>query len=173
MRNVLVHRLIAGVTAFSLILALPAVAGEKDGPDPAAVARAKETVKMLDDLYKTAVVGITKTYVDKQDDMPAAAVAKKVFAAMEEKGYHKARLIDITGQPMRRENVAKSDFEKKAVAELKRGAAYYDELGTNGGKPVYRAATMVPAVMKQCASCHGHVKVGDKLGALIYEIPVK
>ncbi|MHB1557485.1 MAG: hypothetical protein ACYC61_08400, partial [Isosphaeraceae bacterium] len=37
--------------------------------DPA-VERAREQVKMLDDLYKNAVVSITKTYVDQQDGRP-------------------------------------------------------------------------------------------------------
>jgi hypothetical protein len=30
----------------------------------------------------------------------------------------------------------------------------------------------VPAVMKQCASCHG-VKEGTLLGAIVYELPIK
>jgi len=161
------------VLAVAFVSAVPVNSEEKTEPDPAAVARAKDMVKMLDDLYKTAVVGITKTYVDKQDDTPAAIVAMKVFAAMDEKGYHKTRLIDITGQPMRKENVARSDFEKRAIAKLKAGDAYFGEVGTKDGKPVYRAATLVPAVMKQCVSCHHHVKEGEKLGALIYEVPVK
>lgn len=168
MRSLVVGCVLAVVLAPVLVRA-----EEKGAPDPAAVARAQEMVKMLDDLYKTAVVGITKTYVDKQDDTPAAAVAKKVFAAMEEKGHHSTRLIDVSGEPMRKENTAKSAFEKKALAKLKGGADYFEEVGTKNGKPVLRAATLVPAVMKQCVNCHGHVKVGDKLGALIYEVPVK
>ncbi|HVK18318.1 MAG TPA: hypothetical protein VM533_15360, partial [Fimbriiglobus sp.] len=37
-------------------------------PKPEAVERAREHVKMLDDLYKTAIVGMTKTYVHQQLD---------------------------------------------------------------------------------------------------------
>src|SRR5947208_12840860 len=74
-------------------------ADEKKQPDRAAVERARETVKMLDDLYKNAVVSITNRYVEQQSDTPAAAVAKEVFTAMHKKGWHHARLVDATGKP--------------------------------------------------------------------------
>jgi hypothetical protein len=147
-------------------------AADKKAPDPAAVERARETVKMLDDLYKNAVVSITSTYVYEQAHTPAASVAKDVFNAMHKKGWHSARLIDATGKPKKKENVAKTDFEKKAVAEIKAGKPYYEEVGETDGKPVFRAATVVPAVMKQCVICHG-VKEGALLGAITYEIPIK
>jgi hypothetical protein len=140
--------------------------------DPAAVERARENVKMLDDLYKTAVVVVTSKYVEKQADTPAAEVAKEVFSAMHKKGWHHARLVDATGKPKNRENVAKSEFEKKGVDAVKAGKAYLEELGEKDGKPVFRAATVVPAVMKQCTICHGG-KEGRVLGAIIYEVPVK
>lgn len=167
----------------SAVLGLAAVAGglyaartagaADPTPDKAAVDRACDQVKMLDDLYKTAVVGITKTYVDKQDDTPAAVLAAAVFDAMKKKGYHDARLIDATGKPMRKANAAESEFEKKAVEAMKGGKTYVEEIATKGGKPVFRAATMVPAVMKECVFCHKHVKQGDLLGVIVYELPVK
>jgi hypothetical protein len=157
-------------------LAVSAIVAAQDrggkGPDPAAVERARDQVKMLDDLYKTAVVGINDTYVEKQTDIPAAMVAVKVFEAMKKKGYHDARLIDVTGKPKNDDNVAKSEFEKKAVKEIAGGKAYYEEVGEKDGKPVFRAATLVPAVNKICASCHSK-KVGDPLGTIIYELPIK
>ena len=39
--------------------------------ESAAVTRTRETVKMLDDVYKTAVVLITEHYVNDEDDLPA------------------------------------------------------------------------------------------------------
>jgi hypothetical protein len=56
---------------------------------------------------------------------------------------------------------------------LKGGKAYFDELGTKDGKPVLRAATAVPVVMKQCITCHPGYKEGNLLGALVYELPIK
>src|SRR5829696_8652013 len=146
---------VAAVASLTCPAAEPLAAGEPAKPDPAAVERARQEVKKLDDLYKTAVVGITKTYVEQQADTPAAAVAKALFEAMHKKGYHHARLIDATGKPKNKENVAATDFEKKAAEEIKGGKAYIEEIGEKDGKPVFRAATVVPAVMSQCVICHG------------------
>jgi hypothetical protein len=144
-----------------------------DTPDPAAVARARDTVKLLDDLHKGYVVTITATYVRAQEVTPAATVAKKVFQHMEANGHGSGRLIDVTGKPFREVNVAQTDFEKRAAAAIKSGKPYVDEVGTKDGKPVLRAATVVPVVMKQCLNCHTNHKEGDVIGALIYEIPIK
>ncbi len=147
-------------------------AQEKKGPDAAALERTRESIKMLDDLYKNAVVSITSKYVEQQSDTPAAAVAKDVFAAMHKKGWHTARLVDATGKPKNKENLPKTDFEKKAAAAIGGGQGYIEEIGTSDGKPVLRAATVVPAVLKQCAICHGG-KEGRVLGAIVYEVPIK
>jgi hypothetical protein len=149
-----------------------APAGDKKGPDKAALERTREQVQMLDTLYKTAVVSITNSYVEGQASVPAAMVAKDVFAAMEKKGYHSARLVDATGKPKNKKNVAKTEFEKKAVDEMKAGKAYYEEVAEVNGKHVLRAATVVPVVLKQCATCHGK-KEGALLGAIVYELPIK
>jgi len=147
-------------------------AGDKTKVDPAALERTRESVKMIDDLYKNAVVAITKTYVEQQADTPAAAVAKDVFAAMHKNGWHLARLVDATGKPRRKENVAKTDFEKRGVEQVKAGKAYFEEVGEKDGKPVLRVATVVPAVLPQCVTCHGG-KEGRVLGAIVYEVPIK
>jgi hypothetical protein len=152
-----------------------AEAGEKapkTGPSKEAVERAREQVKMLDDLYKTAIVGMTKTYVHQQLDTPAAVVAIELFDAMKKKGHHAARLVDASGKPKSKQNLPDTEFEKKAVKAIKGGKAYYEEVGEKDGKPVFRAATVVPAVMKSCATCHG-VKEGTLLGAVVYELSIK
>jgi hypothetical protein len=160
----------AGAWAFFLLPLAPAQ--DKKGPDKVALERTREQVKMLDTLYKTAVVSITNSYVEGQASVPAAMVAKDVFAAMHKNGYHNARLIDATGKPRNKANVAKTDFEKKAVEQMKEGKAYYEEVAEVNGKHVLRAATVVPVVLKQCATCHGK-KEGALLGAIVYELPVK
>jgi hypothetical protein len=117
----------AGVIAGGALWAWPAAAADDKKaaagaePDKAAVERAKEQARMLDELYKTAVVGITKTYVAQQGDTPAATVAKQVFAAMKKGKHHTARLVDATGEPKDAENVPATAFEKKAVEEFKAG----------------------------------------------------
>lgn len=147
-------------------------AAEPKKVDEAALTRAREEVQKLDTLYKTAVVGITKVYVDKQSDTPAAALAKAVFEEMHKKGYHHAKLIDASGKPKSKDNVGRTDFDKKAIAAMKAGKQYYEEIAEADGKPVLRAGTIVPAVLKQCVLCHGG-KEGDLLGVIVYEVPIK
>ena len=128
---------------------------------------------MLDDIYKGYVVHITETYVKAREQSPAARVTKKVWKQMEEKGWHTGRIVDATGDPVNRQNVAKTDFEKRAVGVIKGGKPYYEEVGEKDGKPTLRAATVVPVVMDQCLNCHPGCKKGDVMGALVYEVPIK
>src|SRR5262245_32419340 len=104
-------------------------AGAASVPEKAAVDRAREQGKMLDGLDKSAVVHITATYVKAQERTPAAAAAKKIFKDMEAKGWHVARLVDATGVPANKQNLPRTEFEKRAVNKLKYGAPYYDEVG--------------------------------------------
>lgn len=169
--------LLAGVIAGSAILGVGRYgdgrAAESLAPDREAVQRAHDTVKMLDDLHKGYVVNITATYVKAQERTPAAHVAKKVFEYSEKNGGPKVRLIDATGKPINKANVAKSSFEKYAVEKLHKGETYVSEVGRHNGSPVLRAATPVPVVMKQCITCHPGYKEGELLGALTYEVPIK
>lgn len=158
---------------FALRPRTEAVAADDKTPDKAAIERTRATVKMLDDLHKGYVVTITDTYVKAKEKTPAAMVLKKVFAHMEKNKHGTGRLIDATGSPLREENVAKTDFEKAAVTAIKGGKTYVDEVATKDGKPVLRAATVVPAVMPACVNCHPHVKQGDVLGVLVYELPIR
>jgi hypothetical protein len=140
--------------------------------DPA-VDRAREQVRMLDDLYKTAVVSITKTYVNNQKDRPAIMIAKDVFGAMQKRGWHSARLVDATGEPLNDANAPRTDFEKEANRRIRSGEPYYDRVVGEGKDRKLLAATVVPVVMAKCAECHEGRKVGEVLGFLRYELPIK
>ena len=137
--------------------------------DDEALERTRAHVKMLDELYKNAVVSITNTY---KDGPPAAKVAKQVFAAMEKSGHHSARLVDATGSPLNEANVPRSDFEKRAEKVMRDGKPYYEEVVGAGADRRLLVATVVPAVLPRCATCHG-VKEGDLLGFIRYDIAVK
>ena len=52
------------------------------------------------------------------------------------------------------------------------GKTYFEELVGQGDTRRLRAATVVPAVVKKCAKCHG-VEQGDVLASLSYDLPVK
>ena len=135
--------------------------------------RAREQVQMLDDLYKNAVVSITKTYVSKQQDRPAIMIAKDVFAAMKKRGWHSARLVDATGEPLNDANAPRSEFEKEAARRIRSGQTYYDRVVGAGKDRKLLAATVVPAVLPKCTECHDNRKVGEVLGFLRYEVPIK
>jgi hypothetical protein len=139
------------------------------------VERARQQVKLLDDIYKTSVVAITEHYVHKEGDLPAASIAKALFGALKKKGHPESRLIDATGEPYVDDNVAKDDFEKAAVKALRGGKDYYEQIVTVDGKQHLRAATPVPVVMQKCTMCHENfktVKAGVPVGVLTYDITV-
>ena len=154
--------------ALSMLVSPTVVAGDGPESDPA-VERARQQVKMLDELYKSAVVSITDKY---QRGSPAIMVAKDIFKAMEKGRYHSARLVDATGSPLGEGNVPKTDFEKRAAAAMQAGQAYIDEVVGKGQDRRLLAATVVPAVHRRCAECHG-VKQGELLGFIRYEVPIR
>src|SRR4051794_12915436 len=140
--------------------------------DPA-LERTREQVKMLDDLYKNAVVSITTRYVGAQDKQPAIMVAQDVFGAMRKQGWHSAKLVDATGEPLNDANSPRTDFEKEAAREINAGKPYFDRVVGDGTDRRLLAATVVPVVMQKCADCHTHKKVGEVLGFIRYDIPIK
>jgi hypothetical protein len=160
------------VGGYYLVDQTEAAAPKKD----AAVERTRKTVRMLDDIYKTAVVLITTHYVTEESDLPAGAAAIALFDAVKKKGWHEVRLLDVAGEPINEANVAKDEFEKKAIALLKSGKPYYDEVVTIKGKRHLRAVTPIPVVLEKCIMCHENykkAKKGEPIGALAYTIPVE
>ena len=66
--------------------------------DEAAVRRARQTVRMLDDVYKSAIVLITDKYVNDKKDYPAGRAAIRWLNDVAKKGWPEARLIDVSGR---------------------------------------------------------------------------
>ena len=166
------------VLSAALLLAgvalLPSQGTTADKSDPA-LDRTRKQTKMLDDLYKTAIVLITEHYV-KGDEPPAAVAGKLLWKAMKEKGHHEVRLIDATGDPLEASNVAADDFEKNAIKEILGGKASVDKVVEKDGKRYLRTATIVPVVMEKCKSCHPgwkDVPKGKAIGALTYTLPIE
>ncbi len=145
-------------------------------PSPAAVERTRDTVKMLDDIYKQIIILVTDKYVHDEDDFAAGSAAVELFRKVSKTGFHDVRLIDVTGEPYEPENVAKSDFEKQAVKKIKAGEGYVEEVVNKDGKPFLLAMTAVPVVLDKCIMCHSHygdVKKGAAIGAVSYEMPIR
>lgn len=146
-----------------------------DRQEDPAVERTRRQVKMLDDVYKTAVVLITQHYVNDEDDLPAGSAAIALFDAIEKKGWHQVRLLDASGEPYNDENVARDDFEREAIAQLKEGESFIDTVETQDGKRMFRAVTPIPVVLEKCIMCHENyrdVPEGQPIGVLSYTLPL-
>ncbi|HCO22566.1 MAG TPA: hypothetical protein DIT97_05700 [Gimesia maris] len=144
-------------------------------PSEAALKRTRKMVNMLDEIYKTSIVLITDKYVNDDNDFPAGSAFVALFKSMDQKGYHKVRLIDLTGEPFEEANVAEDEFEKEGGKQLKSGKAYVEKIIYKKGKPYLRAMTPVPVVMQKCVMCHPHyadVKKGVPIGAMTYTVPI-
>jgi len=140
-----------------------------------AVERTSRQVKMLDDIYKGGIVLITTHYIDGDEDLPAGTAFKQLFEAAREKGWHEVRLVDATGEPYNEENVAISEFEKRAIEELKTGSEFVSETVTENDKRFLLAATPIPVVMEKCTMCHSNYdrqEEGLVIGALTYRVPI-
>ncbi|HVC97195.1 MAG TPA: DUF3365 domain-containing protein [Pirellulales bacterium] len=164
----------AGVVAAVSILSFRHGVAEanEDSADPG-LERARAQVRMLDDLYKTAIVFINDTYVEDADTPAAGEIARELFGVMRAKGWHDARLIDGTGKPLNDDNRPKGDFETAAIKTILKGEAYYDAVVEEDGKRFLRAATVVPVVNDKCIMCHPGNKVGDVLGAVSYKLKIE
>jgi hypothetical protein len=165
-----------GAAGVGLAAAWSDVAVGDSKPNDAALERTRKQVRMLDDIYKSAVVLITDKYVHKEDDFSAGSAAVALFAVMKDKGWHEVRLLDATGEPYNEKNSPQDDFEKAAIKALKSGKAYHEQVVEIDGKPHLKAATPIPVVSKKCTICHPHytqVKEGQAIGALGYTIPIE
>ena len=162
--TVLVLAASAAAVAGSLISAAEA---QKDAPRPRySLNQAKQVVSMLNDLYVNAVVVTHNTYVKDPGTPAAAAMARRVFKAMEEKGWPTTRWISTTGRPMNPDAAPRDQFEKDAVDALKKGQARFERVE---GEQL-RVATLIPLVDKSCQICHSKDKVGDPVGGLSYTV---
>jgi hypothetical protein len=169
--------IVAGVLSLIVSLSRPLAAQDKEKQeDPAAIERARNTVKMLDDVYKTAIVLVTEKYVQSKKDYPAGRLAVNWFKAVSEKGHHEVRIIDVSGEPYSQANVAKDDFDTEGVRQMKEGKAFFEQIERKAGKSYLRAMTPVPVVMEKCTLCHDNyksAKPGAAIGALTYKVPIQ
>lgn len=148
----------------------------QDGKTDPAVERTRRQVRVLDDVYKTAVVLITEHYVKTDADLPAGAAAKALFEAVKKKGHHEVRLLDVAGEPINEDNLAQDEFEKAGVAVMKKGGAWHEQVVEKNGKRYLRAMTPIPVVLEKCIMCHENyrqVPKGSAIGALGYIVPVE
>lgn len=141
----------------------------------AATDRARQTVRMLDDIYKGGIVTITDKYVTEDSEIPAGTAFKQIFKIAKDKGWHEARLLDATGDPYSLQNTAKDEFEKRAIKEIIEGAKFYEEIEEASDGKYLRAMTPIPVVFEKCTWCHENyedVPEGQAIGAMGYRIKI-
>lgn len=173
--------IVALIVAFSIAWScLPSVGAADKKPAEAkkdrVVERTRKTVRMLDDVYKSAVVLITEHYVNDEDDLPAGSAAIALFDAVKKKGWHEVKLLDVSGDPYDDKNTAKDAFELEAVKRMKAGEKWYDQVVGEKKDRKLRVATPVPVVLEKCIMCHAHYKDfkdGAAIGMLSYTIPIE
>jgi hypothetical protein len=147
-------------------------AEQPPGVDQQMLDRARREVKLLDDIYKNAIVLITQHYVEESSDLPAGEAFKVLFKTMQEKGWHTVRLVDGLGEPLNDANIPADAFERKAIEEMLAGKGYYEEIAVKDGKTYLRAATVLPMVMEKCVMCHENYRGKKVVGALAYTLPL-
>lgn len=169
---------LAGVIA-TAVFVLPGAASPdetaKNKTREAAIERTRREIRMLDDIYKTAVVLVTEHYVKDDTSLAAGSAFKALFEAIGKKGWHEVRLVDATGQPYSDLNSPKEGFEAKAIKALLAGKPSYEEVTTEGDKTYLLTATAIPVVMDKCIMCHENyrsVPKGQAIGALSYKVPL-
>jgi hypothetical protein len=173
------RRLFGSVAAASALLFAAALGtfappSQADAPKAApAVERTRREVRLLDDIYKTAIVLITQHYVTGKESTPAGEAFKALFHSMKEKKWHEVRLIDGSGDPINSDNKPADEFEKTTMAALVAGKPAPDAVIVRDGKRYLRTLTPIPVVMDKCIVCHENYR-GNKgvIGALGYTLPV-
>ena len=172
------HVLKSGLPVVALLALASVIAGLRPGhaaeepkSDPA-VERARRETKMLDELYKNAIVLITKHYVEESSDLPAGSAFKALFQTMKDSGWHEVRLLDGLGQPIEEENLPRDEFEKAAIAAILAGKPSYEQIETKDGKRTLRTVTSLPMVMQKCVMCHENYADKKIVGGLGYAVPV-
>ena len=174
--SVLTVGLLSAVAATGLVVSAQPPQRDSGAPSKAAIERTRQTVRMLDDVYKSAIVLITDKYVHDETDYPAGSAAIDLFGEITKKGWHEVRLIDVSGEPYDPENVAEDAFEKAGVKQLKAGESYHEKVVQRDGKSYLRAMTAVPVVMQKCVMCHPHyadAEKGEAIGAISYTLPIQ
>jgi len=150
------------------VSAAPGAAGATK-PAPVSLEEGRRQVRMMDDIYKAAVVSTHKMYVQDPSTPAAVVWAKQVIKQLEGKGWPQARLFASHDRPLNPENTLVDDFERAATAAFKAGKVSFEQV--RDGE--LRYATDIRIVDQKCLMCHVRNKEGDLLGGVGYRIKVR
>lgn len=162
--------LAAGIAAGAALLAGAAFGAEQPPavPPPVTLTEGKRMVRMMDDIYKAAVVSTHKMYVQDPGTPAAVIWAKQVIARVRGKGWPDARIFATVERPLNPENHPVDDFERQAIQAFRAGKPSFEKLD---GK-VLRYATDIRILDQGCVKCHVRAKEGDLVGGVSYRLVV-
>ncbi len=137
------------------------------------IRRSRRETKMLDTLYKTAIVSVTQTYVQDGSSTAAITTFQPVLKAMKEGKWHEVRLVDGLGDPINPENAPKDAFEKRAIKEMLAGKELIDAIETVDGREVLRTMTILPMALDKCILCHENYRGKKIVGGVSFQVPIQ
>lgn len=173
-RSSVVATLVACLGVSSLA-AEPLATSEQPTSTPAAprvtAEVARERAKLMQSVYVTTLHVMHDRYFHDDRAMAPARAMEDVFAELAEQTKIKARWISVNTKPMSVHHEPKTDFEKKAAADIAAGKAVYEQIDDD----LYQRAVPI-ALGSGCVSCHtgffsGTAKT-NRFAALVIGIPL-
>lgn len=173
---------VAGVLCFSLTLnadpptkdSAPAKGGaaEKPADERISVAEARERARLMHRVYAATLEVMHHHYFRENRSVLPARALEDVFEELDEQSKIQTRWIAVNTPAMSIQHQTKTEFEKKAAAEISTGKAEYGRVEDG----YYRHAGAIP-LGPSCVGCHTRFfqKPAEtpRFAGLVISIPVK
>lgn len=136
------------------------------------VAEARERARLLHDVYATTLEVMHQHYFRRDGPVLPARAMEDVFAEMDGLSGTHANWIAVNTKAMSVNHEPKTEFEKRAAAELASGKPESEFVG----KGVFRRAAPIP-LRSGCVGCHTEMfSSGGKTGrvaGLVVSVPIR
>jgi hypothetical protein len=168
----------AGVSCFSLTLNADPPAGSApqaptaEGVERVSVAEARARARLMHQIYAASLDAIHHYYFRSERPTLPARALEDVFAEINDQSRIQTRWIAVNTPAMSINHEPRSDFEKKAAAQLAAGKPDYDRVEDG----FYRRAGAIP-LGAGCVGCHTRFATAPtrtpRFAGLVISIPVK
>lgn len=136
------------------------------------LSEARERARLLHDVYATTLEVMHQHYFRRDGPVLPARAMEDVFGEMDGLSGTHANWIAVNTKAMSVNHEPKTEFEKKAAAELASGKPEYEFVG----KGVFRRAAPIP-LRSGCVGCHTEMfSSGGKTGrvaGLVVSVPIR